>query len=107
MASRRPHSQSPADAVPPSVSEKPSDSDVTPAVPTHVIFKLLGFTAAMISAPIGMYFISVSFGSSATIAGVFAAITANIVLFAYIFVAWQEDQGEREALAKKKEKKAQ
>ncbi|PLB52694.1 hypothetical protein P170DRAFT_472586 [Aspergillus steynii IBT 23096] len=107
MASRRPHAQSPADTVPPSGSEKPSDSDVSPAVPTHVIFKLLGFTAAMISTPIGMYFVAVTFGASTTIAGVIAAITANVVLFAYIYVAWQEDQEEREALTKKKEKKAQ
>ena len=53
------------------------------------------------------YPISNSWTASATIAGVIAAITANVVLFAYIYVAWQEDQEEREALAKKKEKKAQ
>ncbi|KAA8645945.1 hypothetical protein EYZ11_002522 [Aspergillus tanneri] len=127
MASRRPQAQSAA--APPSVGEKPSDSDVTPAVPSNVIFKLLGFSAAMISSPIGMYFVAVEFGgdyylrlpiwffngdvlsnhsaASSTVAGIAAAITANVVLFAYIYVAWQDDQEEREALAKKKEKKAQ
>jgi hypothetical protein len=32
---------------------------------------------------------------------------ANVILFLYIYVAWQEDQEEREALAAKKAKKAQ
>lgn len=36
-----------------------------------------------------------------------AAIMANVVLVAYIFVAWKDDQAEREADAKYKEKKAQ
>lgn len=34
-------------------------SDITPAVPTDVIFKLLGFTFAMIVCPIGSYFATV------------------------------------------------
>ena len=44
---------------------------------------------------------------SATYAGITAAVTANVVLFAYIFVAWRDDQGERAADDKSKEKKAQ
>jgi len=42
------------------------------------------------------------FTGNSTWAGVTAAVTANVVLFAYIFVAWQEDQGERAAERKKK-----
>jgi hypothetical protein len=41
---------------------------------------------------------------NATFAGATAAITANVVLFAYIFVAWRDDQEEQHA---RKEKKAQ
>lgn len=42
-----------------------------------------------------------------TFGGITAAITANAVLVAYIVVAWKEDQGERLAEQKRKEKKAQ
>lgn len=89
-----------------------------------VIYKLLAFTAAMVIGPIGMYFLTVEsifkgkprdyldllntdLVGSATYAGITAAVTANVVLFAYIFVAWRDDQGERAADDKRKEKKAQ
>ncbi|EKV16552.1 Vacuolar ATPase assembly integral membrane protein VMA21 [Penicillium digitatum PHI26] len=57
MSARRPHNQSHAD-----VATKPAKgtSDVAPAVPADVIYKLLGFTAAMIAGPIGMYFLTVN-----------------------------------------------
>ncbi|KAF9892900.1 vacuolar ATPase assembly integral membrane protein vma21 [Aspergillus nanangensis] len=107
MSSRR-TKESPANVVASSAAEKsPTDSDVSPAVPAHVIYKLLGFTLAMITTPIGMYFVMNNFGASATFSGITAAITANVILFSYIWVAWQEDQEEREELAKKKQKKAQ
>lgn len=35
-------------------------SNIAPAVPTHVIVKLLGFTLAMIVGPIGSYFATVN-----------------------------------------------
>ncbi|OJJ48588.1 hypothetical protein ASPZODRAFT_62193 [Penicilliopsis zonata CBS 506.65] len=86
-----------------------AESDVTPAVPASVIYKLLGFTAAMVFAPIGMYFLTIDsiFGGNTTWAGITAAVTANVVLFAYIIVAWREDQGDRQAEANEREKKAQ
>jgi hypothetical protein len=34
-------------------------------------------------------------------------VTANVVLFAYIYVAWKEDQGDREEEAKANSKKGQ
>lgn len=79
MSARRPHGQTYAE-----VAAKPppeSSSDVTPAVPSYVevlnstvieeqqtdvllcrdvIYKLLGFTAAMFALPIGMYFATVN-----------------------------------------------
>lgn len=95
-----------------------------------MIFKLLAFTAAMVVGPIGMYFLTVNsvFGGASpkyseqinnrneincmflgnpTYAGITAAVTANVVLFAYIYVAWKEDQGDREEAAKANSKKGQ
>lgn len=103
---------------------------------SDVIYKLLFFTVAMISSPLLVYFLSrdklfngmsharsclgaltllfVSHSiilnchctGNATFAGVAAVVTVNLVLFAYIFVAWTDDkafqQEERAArLAKK------
>ncbi|CAI7575107.1 unnamed protein product [Penicillium glandicola] len=107
MSARRPHNQSYTDA-----ATKPAlqgSSDVAPAVPADVIYKLLGFTAAMVAGPIGMYFLTVNtiFSGSSTLAGITAAVTANVVLFAYIYVAWTEDQEDRQAASKSGSKKAQ
>ncbi|KAJ5801286.1 uncharacterized protein N7518_003354 [Penicillium psychrosexuale] len=107
MSSRRPHNQSYADVA--AKPEPQGTSDVAPAVPADVIYKLLGFTAAMIIGPIGMYFLTVNtiFSGSSTLAGITAAVTANAVLFAYIYVAWMEDQEDRQAASKPDSKKAQ
>ncbi|KAL4960603.1 vacuolar ATPase assembly integral membrane protein VMA21 [Aspergillus stella-maris] len=110
MATRRP-GKSYADAADPAIT--PGDtrdvsSDTSPAVPSHVIWKLIGFSVAMITTPVGMYFVATTFGASATIGGILAAVMANIILFLYIYVAWQEDKEEQAAeAAKKKGKKAQ
>ncbi|KAI4160629.1 MAG: hypothetical protein LQ342_005562 [Letrouitia transgressa] len=72
-------------------------SNIAPAVSMSVILKLLGFTAAMIAGPIGVYFLSVNivFHGNATLAGAAAAFTANLVLIAYIIVAMKEDQSDK------------
>ncbi|KAL3482471.1 hypothetical protein BJX99DRAFT_217110 [Aspergillus californicus] len=91
-------------------SGKPSEyaSDTSPAVPAHVIWKLAGFTAAMITTPVGSYFVSMTFGASATVAAIIAAVMANVILFLYVYVAWQEDKEEMAAeAAKRKGKKAE
>ncbi|KAJ5111349.1 Vacuolar ATPase assembly integral membrane protein vma21 [Penicillium argentinense] len=108
MSARKPHGQSYADVAAKPPLEK-TDSDVTPAVPGDVIFKLLAFTAAMVVGPIGIYFLTVNsiFGGNPTYAGITAALTANVVLFAYIYVAWKEDQGDQQEAAKAKSKKGQ
>ncbi|KAI9731494.1 MAG: vacuolar ATPase assembly integral membrane protein vma21 [Cirrosporium novae-zelandiae] len=100
-------------------------SDIAPAVPAIVIFKLLAFTFAMFSAPIGAYYLtlnslfkglriplllvllrpSLTGVGNATFAGATAAVVANLVLVAYIIVAMKEDQSER--IADEKAKKGQ
>ncbi|KXL42765.1 MAG: hypothetical protein FE78DRAFT_153708, partial [Acidomyces sp. 'richmondensis'] len=66
-----------------------------------VIAKLLGFTLAMITFPIGSYFLTVDkiFHGNSTYAGATAAIVANMVLVGYVIVAFQDDKSEREAAA--------
>ncbi|KAH7417112.1 vacuolar ATPase assembly integral membrane protein [Cadophora sp. MPI-SDFR-AT-0126] len=90
-------------------------SIITPAVPGHVIFKLLGFTLAMVVCPIGSYFLTLntifkgmSFGSrcNSTWAGATAAIIANVVLIGYVLVAFNEDQTEALAAAEKEKKES-
>ncbi|CAF9909248.1 MAG: vacuolar ATPase assembly integral membrane protein vma21 [Alectoria fallacina] len=87
----------------PSVSEK---SNITPAVPAAVIFKLLGFTLAMIAGPIGTYFLTLNtvFRGNSTWAGATAAFMANIVLIAYVIVAMKEDESEKLATEEKANK---
>ncbi|KAM3562292.1 hypothetical protein MY1884_001890 [Beauveria asiatica] len=81
-------------------------SNISPAVPQHVIVKLLGFTLAMIVVPIGSYFLTVHtiFQGNSSWAGGFAALLANVVLLGYVIVAMNEDDTENvKAKAKKTE----
>ncbi|KAI4283038.1 MAG: hypothetical protein L6R38_002481 [Xanthoria sp. 2 TBL-2021] len=88
----------------PSASEK---SSITPAVPAAVIIKLLGFTAAMVGGPIGVYFLTLNtiFRGNSTWAGATAAFMANLVLIAYVIVAMKEDQSDRLAAEESAKKK--
>ncbi|KAL2124510.1 hypothetical protein VTJ04DRAFT_875 [Mycothermus thermophilus] len=76
-------------------------SDIAPAVPASVIFKLLATTFAMISLPIASYFLTVNrvFNGNSTYAGSLAAIVANAVLISYIFLAMAEDKQEQQQAA--------
>ncbi|THX06723.1 hypothetical protein D6D13_06382 [Aureobasidium pullulans] len=96
---------------------------ITPAVPKHVIVKLLLFSFAMIVLPISSYFLTVDMlfsgkysfihphptitnsAGNSTFAGATAAIIANVVLIGYVVVAMREDAGER-AEAEEKDKKS-
>ena len=62
-----------------------------------MIFKLLFFTFAMITAPIGSYFLTVNtiFKGNSTYAGGLAALVANFVLIGYVIVAFADDKAER------------
>ncbi|ESZ98902.1 VMA21-like domain-containing protein [Sclerotinia borealis F-4128] len=81
-------------------------SNIAPAVPAHVIIKLLGFTLAMVVAPIGSYFLTLDliFRGNSTFAGATAAIMANVVLVGYVIVAMREDQSEAIEAAAEKER---
>ncbi|KAF2836403.1 hypothetical protein M501DRAFT_939696 [Patellaria atrata CBS 101060] len=92
-------------AAPPSRSSE--KSNITPAVPAPVIFKLLAFTFAMITLPIGSFFFTRDyvFRGNTTFAGGFAAIMANMVLIGYVIVAMKEDQSDRMAEEKQRKSK--
>ncbi|CAG8983909.1 hypothetical protein HYALB_00005549 [Hymenoscyphus albidus] len=81
-------------------------SIIAPAVPAHVIFKLLGFTLAMVVCPLGTYYLSLDtiFRGNSTYAGASAAIMANIVLMGYVIVAFREDQSDAIEAAEKEKK---
>ncbi|TKA83870.1 hypothetical protein B0A55_00141 [Friedmanniomyces simplex] len=87
---------------------KETKSDVSPAVAPATIAKLLFFTFAMITCPIGSYFVTVNtlFRGNTTYAGALAALVANIVLLGYVIVAFQDDKTEREADAAQEGKKS-
>ncbi|KAF4464996.1 Vacuolar ATPase assembly integral membrane VMA21 [Fusarium albosuccineum] len=94
-------------------------SNTAPAVPKHVIYKLLAFTLAMIVVPIGSYFLTVNTvfqGKSSlklltpkrrnsSFAGGLAAVMANVVLISYIIVAMKEDQSDQADKPKPETKK--
>ncbi|KAI4684863.1 vacuolar ATPase assembly integral membrane protein vma21 [Alternaria novae-zelandiae] len=84
----------------------PEPSNTSPAVPSSVIWKLMSFTFAMITLPIGTYFFSVNFvfKGNATWAGGLAALMANVVLIAYVIMAFKDDQEEMREEAEKSKK---
>lgn len=88
------------------ISHTSERSNISPAVPAAVIFKLLGFTLAMIIAPIGAYFLTLNtiFQGRSTWAGATAAFVANMVLIAYVIVAMREDESEKLAAEEKARK---
>ncbi|KAF2442089.1 vacuolar ATPase assembly integral membrane protein VMA21, partial [Karstenula rhodostoma CBS 690.94] len=108
MATRRIISSSndPLDIDASGTPQAPSPSNIAPAVPSSVLWKLLSFTFAMVTLPLGTYFFVTNYvlvGNN-TVAGALAAVMANVVLIAYIVMAYQDDQAEQaeEAEAKKK-----
>ncbi|KFY27844.1 hypothetical protein V493_03276 [Pseudogymnoascus sp. VKM F-4281 (FW-2241)] len=111
MATRRNNA-----AAPTAAGEKASQDDfkqplgqpsiTAPAVPMHVIVKLLAFTFAMVVVPIGSYFLTLNlvFDGNSTFAGATAAFMANVVLVGYIVVAMREDQSEAIEAAEREKK---
>ncbi|KAI9795381.1 MAG: vacuolar ATPase assembly integral membrane protein vma21 [Candelina submexicana] len=82
-------------------------SNISPVVSHSVIVKLLAFTLAMMIGPLAAYYLTLRtiFKGNSVWAGATAAITANVVLIAYVVVAFYEDQSESLA-AEEEDKKA-
>ncbi|KFY88132.1 hypothetical protein V500_06546 [Pseudogymnoascus sp. VKM F-4518 (FW-2643)] len=122
MATRRPNAApSTAEKTGPEGFAQPlgQPSITAPAVPMHVIVKLLAFTLAMVVVPIGSYFLTLDLAvakeyvgkergltgiGNSTFAGATAAIMANVVLVGYIIVAMREDQSEAIEAAEREKK---
>ncbi len=104
---RAPRAEKPgaSSSVSSSTSSLDGPSDIRPAVASSVIYKLLVFTLAMVTVPLGAYFLSVRtvFEGNPTFAGGLAALMANVVLIGYIVVAVRDDQAEQEERSKKDE----
>ncbi|KAJ3126879.1 vacuolar ATPase assembly integral membrane protein vma21 [Nowakowskiella sp. JEL0407] len=65
-----------------------------------ILFKLLFFSFLLVVLPIGSYFLSVEyiFNGNSTFAALTAAIMANLVIAAYVVVAFLEDDGSADDL---------
>ncbi|KAI9708009.1 MAG: hypothetical protein M1812_008143 [Candelaria pacifica] len=93
------------DATDSSVST-PKTSNISPVVPRSVIVKLLAFTLAMMGGPLATYYMTLQtiFKGNSVWAGATAAVTANVVLIAYVVVAFYEDQSDALASAEEDKK---
>lgn len=69
-------------------------SQSSPKISTSVVLKLLLFSAAMVVLPLSAYYLSLEYlfeGYKTSYAAITAAITANLVVVAYVVVAFLED----------------
>ncbi|KAJ1998675.1 hypothetical protein H4R26_005371 [Coemansia thaxteri] len=66
-------------------------------IPGHVIQKLFLFSALLLVVPILAYYVSLKhvFVGSAASSAIVAVIVANLVLAAYVYVAWIEDASDQ------------
>ncbi|SCV04324.1 LAME_0H17546g1_1 [Lachancea meyersii CBS 8951] len=62
-------------------------------VPREVIQKLMFFTAAMVIIPVLSFFLVQQVTSNTLVSGGLAALAANLVLIAYVVMAFSEDSG--------------
>ncbi|KAJ2128802.1 vacuolar ATPase assembly integral membrane protein vma21 [Coemansia sp. RSA 788] len=76
----------------------------SPQIPGNVIKKLVAFSVTLLIAPILTYFLSLNFvfAGSTTPAAITAAVTANIVLAAYVYAAWVEESDGNSSHLKRK-----
>ncbi|CEP60590.1 Vma21p LALA0_S01e14378g [Lachancea lanzarotensis] len=74
-------------------------------VPREVVQKLMFFTAAMVILPVLSFFLVQQVTSNTLISGGLAALAANLVLVAYVVMAFSEDTGTEESEKLKPEEK--
>ncbi|RKP01022.1 hypothetical protein CXG81DRAFT_19120 [Caulochytrium protostelioides] len=70
-----------------------------PLVPPAVLAKLLAYSVAMFAAPLTVYFVGLEryFNNNTTLAGIAAAVTANVVLVLFVVDAMREDDADAPA----------
>ncbi|KAJ2781542.1 vacuolar ATPase assembly integral membrane protein vma21 [Coemansia javaensis] len=70
-----------------------SAQDALARIPGSVVGKLVAFSVLLLVVPLLAYFASLRlvFGGSTTPAAITAAVSANLVLAAYVYVAWTEE----------------
>jgi vacuolar ATPase assembly integral membrane protein VMA21 len=73
-----------------------------------VLFKLIAFALAIAVLPVSSFFLTQHrlFNGNASYAGAFAGVVANLILIAYVVVAFMEDDGTPAAEQIKQEVKA-
>ncbi|KAI8914905.1 hypothetical protein DFJ77DRAFT_510886 [Powellomyces hirtus] len=69
-----------------------------PVIPGAVLAKLILFSVLLFVLPIGTYFATLDrlFGGNPNYSAIAAVVVANLVVVAYVVVAFLEDQGEAE-----------
>ncbi|KAJ1800261.1 hypothetical protein LPJ59_001229 [Coemansia sp. RSA 2399] len=76
------------------LEEEDADERKTPHIPGSVVRKLVIFSLLLLIAPILVYFTSLKYvfvGSTAASA-ITAVVAANMVLVAWVYTAWSEDE---------------
>ncbi|KAJ2614167.1 vacuolar ATPase assembly integral membrane protein vma21 [Coemansia sp. RSA 1365] len=75
---------------------KHAEAESAPQIPGNVVGKLVAFSLLLLIMPILAYFLSLKlvFAGSTTPSAITAAVTANVVLAGYVYVAWVEDVDE-------------
>ncbi|KAI8846034.1 hypothetical protein BJ741DRAFT_586441, partial [Chytriomyces cf. hyalinus JEL632] len=72
-------------------------SNASPVIPASVLAKVAFFTVLMFTLPIGVYYATIDrlFAGESLYSAICAVVAANLVLVAYIVVAFLEDDGDQ------------
>ncbi|KAI9505027.1 hypothetical protein BX070DRAFT_221337 [Coemansia spiralis] len=79
--------------------EEHEETNRTPSIPNNVVRKLAIFSLLLLIAPISVYFVSLKcvFVGSTAASAITAVVAANVVLAAWVYAAWiEDDSGQQE-----------